>query len=184
MPSDILVQVVSSVLSGGASAATAFAAVFKDITRRLNALEEKLGSDEDPQTGLFLKVERTDETLRALKREVERWQDDPPDWLVRLIRRTITSNSMTFVFSDEQERAMDHRFKSLSSSLARLDNDMKSLSEATEDSVKRHDYDKDLLDRSKELSSIREQIATSNGLLRGIMSALGYIDSQNDKGDD
>jgi hypothetical protein len=148
--------------------------VFKDISKRLNTLESKLGASEDPKTGLFLSIERLDDLTKKLKREIEHWQDEPPEWLTRTIRRTLAANPGYHPDPDLDLRS----FKSLSSALARLEKDVEVLSETMSDYVKRHDYDKDLLDRSKELSSIREQLATSNGLLRGIMSALGYVDDK------
>jgi enamine deaminase RidA (YjgF/YER057c/UK114 family) len=122
-------------------------------------------------------VERLDELVRKLKREIEHWQDEPPEWIIRTIRRTLATNS-NLGLHPEQEHLVDQRFKSLAQALSRLEHDVEALGETMTDYVKRHDYDKDLLDRSEELSAIREQIATSNGLLRGIMSALGYIDKK------
>jgi hypothetical protein len=168
--SDIVIQVISSVLSGGASAATTFAAVFREIQRRLTHIENKIGSQEDPKTGLFLVTERHDETLRKLKREVESWPDDPPAWLLRLIRKTMASNSATFESADIEK--IEQRLRT------RLEKRIEDLEQELELYVRRGDYDKDLLIRSKELSAIREQTASSNGLLRGIMSALGYIDPE------
>ena len=50
-----------------------------------------------------------------------------------------------------------------------------------DDYIYRVEYEKDGRQRSEELSSIREQLATVNGLLRGIMAAMGYIDPTNKK---
>lgn len=176
--SDLVVQIVSSVLSGGASAATAFAAVFRSIERRLKAVETSVGDPEDPQTGLHLSLDRQEEALRKLRREIERWPDEPPEWMIRVIRRTVGTNS--FGFGDEH--VLEQRFKALSSSLQRLekdlstlDKDVTSVADTMGAYVKKADYDRDVLERSKELAGLREQIATSNGLLRGIMSALGYL---------
>lgn len=155
-----LIQVLTSVLSGSASAATTFAAFFRDISRRLRQLETKLVSTEETS-------ERLEESVRRIKRELDRWPDETPDWLVRAIRRTVNSGG--------EQDFLEQRLKSLSSTITRMEKDLADTAEAIGDYVRRQDYDKDVLERAKELSAIREQIATSNGLLKGIMSALDYI---------
>ena len=42
--------------------------------------------------------------------------------------------------------------------------------------IKRAEFEAEGRKRSEELGKIREQLATVNGLLRGVMSALGYLD--------
>lgn len=172
-----LVQtIISGLVSGGASAGTAFAAVFRDIKKRLKELEEKVGDDGsegDPKTGIFLVVERLDEIAKKVKKEIESWEEDPPEWLLRLINRAARSSSVNLEHHTELEQLIDSRFRTNRDNIKRIEEKLDGL---MEDIVHRAEYEKDARQRSEELSSIREQQATANGLLRGIMTAMGYID--------
>ncbi len=175
----LIQTIISGVISGGASAGTAFAAVFRDIKKRIKALEEKLGedgADGDPKTGLFLVVERLDEIARKVKKEMDSWEEDPPEWLLRLVNRAARSSSVNLEHHSELERLVEQRFRTNRESIQRLEQHLRDGQQKFEDFIGRGEYEKDARQRSEELSSIREQLATANGLLRGIMTAMGYID--------
>lgn len=168
----LIQTIISGLLSGGGSALTAFAAVFRDIKKRLTALETKIGNDGtdgEPKTGLFIRVERLNEDLSKLKKDVGAWEDDPPEWLSRLVHRTVRSTSVNLEHHHELEQLVEKRFRTNRDNIANLE-------EALDNYVGHSEYEKDTRQRSEELSSIREQLATANGMLRGIMSAMGYID--------
>lgn len=171
-----IIQIITGVLSGGASAATTVAAVFRGIRKRLDALEKQVGSDTNPKTGLHLTVERLEEILSALRKEVKRWPDDPPDWLIRLIKRTMASNSLSLDLTGDLERTAEQRHRTLQSQMTRLEEQLDGIRNTLKHHIARGEYERDSRKRSEELSKIREQLATVNGLLRGVMSALGYID--------
>lgn len=175
----LLQTIISGVISGGASAGTAFAAVFRDIKKRLKALEEKVGddgADGDPKTGLFLVVERLDEIARKVKKEVDSWEEDPPEWLLRLINRAARSSSVNLENHAELERLIEQRARINAQAIRALEERLDGLQKTLDNYVERAEYEHDARTRSEELSSIREQLATANGLLRGIMTAMGYID--------
>lgn len=181
MDSSLLQTILSGVLSGGGSAATAFLAVFAGIKKRLKELEDKLGSDEDPKTGLHLVIERMDETLKKLKREIDGWHDDPPEWLVRIVTRAARSSSVNLEHHHELETLVDQRYKANAAGIRRLEEQLERLEKSLDDYISKADFERDGRGRSEELAKVREQIATSNGLLRGVMSALGYIDPKTTK---
>ena len=55
----LIQTILSGLISGGGSAVTAFAAVFRDIKKRLSTLEKQVGNDgadQNPKTGLFLQT--------------------------------------------------------------------------------------------------------------------------------
>jgi chaperonin cofactor prefoldin len=178
-PTSLIQTIVSGVLSGGGSAVTAFAAVFRDIKKRLKALEERIGNDgedQEPKTGLFLIVERLDDIARKVKKEIDSWEEDPPEWLLRLVNRAARSSSVNLEHQGEMERMIEGRFRTNRDNIQRLEEKFESLQGRIEDLIGRGEYEKDARQRSAELSTIREQLATANGLLRGIMTAMGYID--------
>jgi hypothetical protein len=167
----LIQNIISGLVSGGTSAATAFLAVFRDIKKRIKALEDKIGddgSDGDPKTGIFLVVERTDEIARRVKKELDQWEEDPPEWLLRLVNRATRNSSMNLESNSELEHRMDQRFRSAAANISRLEEMMKN------GYIERVEYEKDDRERSHELAALREQLAAANGLLRGAMSALGY----------
>ncbi len=175
----LIQTILSGIVTGGGSAVTAFAAVFRDIKKRLKALEDAVGNDAadgDPKTGLFLLVERLDEIARKVKREVDSWEEDPPEWLLRLVNRAARSSSVNLEHQSELERLIDQRFRANANNITRLDEQLEALQSRLTDFIGRGEYATDARHRSEELSSIREQLATANGLLRGIMTAMGYID--------
>lgn len=175
----LIQTIISGVLSGGASAGTAFAAVFRDIKKRLKSLEEKVGddgADGDPKTGLYLVVERLDEIARKVKKETDSWEEDPPEWMLRLINRAARSSSVNLEHYGEMERLIEQRFRTNAQNIQRLEEKLDNITKRLDDYVDRAEYERDARQRSEELSTIREQLATANGLLRGIMTAMGYID--------
>jgi predicted RNase H-like nuclease (RuvC/YqgF family) len=175
----VIQTILSGVLSGGGSALTAFAATFRDIKKRLKSLEEKVGddgADGDPKTGLYLVVERLDEIARKVKKELDSWEEDPPEWLLRLVNRAARASSVNLESHSEMERLIEQRFRTNAQNIQRLEEKIESLQGTIEDYIGRAEYEKDARQRSQDLSAVREQIAASNGLLRGIMTAMGYID--------
>ncbi len=176
--SSTLVAIISGLVSGGSSAATTFMAAFQSIRKRLKDLEDSLGSNEDPKTGLHLVVERLDETVRKVKREIDSWQDEPPDWMIRLVNRAARGGSINTEFHRELEQRVESMYRANTASLRRVQEDLDALRKTLDNYIERAEYEKDARARSDELSKVREQLATSNGLLRGVMSALGYIDPE------
>ena len=184
----LLQTIASGVLSGGGSAVTAFAAVFRDIKKRLTKLEDRVGNDGadgDPKTGIYLVVERLDEIARKTKKELETWEEDPPEWLLRLINRAARSNSINLEIHSELERFVEDKFRRATSETRRLEEQIESLSKQLDgfqkqvDSyIDRAEFERGTRERVQEMSALREQLATVNGLLRGIMTAMGYVDQK------
>lgn len=175
----VIQTVLTGILSGGGTAVTAFTATFRDIKKRLTKLEERLGNDGgdgDPKTGIFLVVERLDDIARKVKKEVDSWEEDPPEWLLRLVNRAARNSSVNLEHQGELERTIEQRFRTNRDNIMRLGEQIENLNAKIEDYIGRAEYEKDARIRSEELSTIKEQLATANGLLRGIMTAMGYLD--------
>lgn len=174
----LLQGLLSGILSGGTTAATAILAVFRDLKSRLTALETKVGTEGEHKTGLFLVVDRLDDSVRKIKRELESWQDDPPDWLVRMINRSRSTHSLNLEHHHELEQLVESRYKSTQTALRRFEQEIEDLQKQLDSFVERGEYDRDGRSRNEEIAKFREQLATVNGLLRGVMSELGYIDKK------
>jgi chromosome segregation ATPase len=173
---NLLHSIISGLLSGGTSAGGAIFAVFSDLKKRLAKLETQMGAAEDPKTGLFLVVERMDDTVKRLKREIDGWEDEPPSWVHRLSR--VRMNSSSSIDQEHLETLIDQRFKTNQSTIKRVESSIDELRDSlAETYIKRAEFEQEGRKRSEELGKIREQLATVNGLLRGVMSALGYLDT-------
>ena len=185
-PSELVPQIIAGILSGGAGAATSLLGVFRKTKERLKALEEAVGKEEPIKTGLFLTVYAIDETLKKLKREVESWEDDPPKWAERMMARGRAGSNHDLAAQVQFEERVERTIRSYNERLSRLEDDLAAKTRRLEEEVRetgeggrlltRDEYLEDSKGRAVEMGKIREQLATVNGLLRGVMSALGIID--------
>jgi len=178
----IIQSLVSGVLTGGASAGTAIFAFFKDVKKRLSELESKVGTDKsDPKTGLYYTLDLMNDSIRRIRREIDSWQDDPPDWAVRAARRS----SVSIEHQHEMEQRIEQRLRAFANTLKRLEEDLDRREEAMERSqpgvktfITRAEYEEDSHRRAAEVSKIKDNLSSSNVWLRGVLTALGYIDSE------
>lgn len=186
-PTELVPQIIAGILSGGAGAATSLLGVFRKTKKRIEALEELLGKEEPVKTGLFLTVFALDETLKKLKREVESWEDDPPKWAERLISRGRAGSNHDLAAQVQFEERIERTIRSYNERLSRMEDEFAAKIRRLEEEVERaeepnarvltrEEYLQDSRNRAVEMGKIREQLATVNGLLRGVMSALGIID--------
>lgn len=192
--SKIIESVVGGLLTGGMSAATTFLTVFKDIKKRVTSLEDRLGTA-DPKTGIYLAISFVEDGTKQLRRRVDGWEDDPPEWAKRLLARARTTSSNDLSGQIAFEERVDRNMKEFRDRLKRVEDDLEekitriekeverrvSLKGGAGHGVTREEYVKDSQSRAEEMVKVREQLATANGLLRGVMTAMGYIDSDKPK---
>jgi len=190
----LIQSIVTGLIAGGATAATTVGASWRDFKKRLTALEEKVGnpgSSTEAKTGFFLAIQNLEASLRnplnelgdkvaKLRREVDNWADDPPDWMHRLVRSKTSSQSFNLEIFQELEGKFEARVKSLSERTKHLE---EALDEHTRRSkrdgyVTIEEYQEDSRKRGEEIAKIRENLSVTNGFLRGVMGAMGYIDHE------
>lgn len=184
--SAIVETIVSGLAGGAASGATSILAWARDIRKRLATLEEKVGSSTDPKTGLHQSVVLLEELLKRLKRDIEGWEDDPPEWAKRLVSRTRATSSMGLdhlleveTRLDQKIRTFNERVKSVEEELDDATTKLKRIEADFADFnrlLTREEYERDAKAKSEEILRIRESLATANGLLRGVMAAMGIVD--------
>jgi hypothetical protein len=188
---DLLPQIIAGILTGGAGAATTLLGVFRKTKERLKNLEESLGSEEPVKTGLFLTVSALEDTVRKIKRELDSWEDDPPKWAERLLARARSSSSNDLTAQAMDVERVERILRAYNERLTRAEDDFEAKIRRIEEEVERElaeepsgklltrdEYMRDSRARAEEMLKIREQLATANGLLRGVMSALGIIDRE------
>jgi len=189
-------SILTGLLAGGASGLSSVMAYARDIKKRLGDLEAKIGQNEEPRTGLFFSVWTVDESLKRVRREFESWEDDPPEWAKRLVSRARSNSSMSIDHLTEVETRIDNKIRTFNERVKEYENEVSVLvgrlkkietvldNENAPDSDKllsRVEYERDSRVKAEELLKIRESLAQTNGLLRGVMAALGYLDPDGKK---
>ena len=192
---ETLVSGIPGLLAGAGSAATTLLAFARDLKKRLTDLETKVGASEEPRTGLHQSVWAMDEILKRLRRDVANWEDDPPEWAKRLVSKSRSSSTMGLDHMLEVEQRIDQkirtfndRIKGYQDELEEVYGRVKKIENAIEEDerpdsgklITRAEYEKDSRAKAEELLKIRESLATANGLLRGVMAAMGYLDEKKD----
>ena len=89
---------------------------------------------------------------------------------------------------DQKIRTFNDRIKGYQDELEEVSGRLKKIEHAIEEDEKpdsgklitRSEYEKDSRSKAEELLRIRESLATANGLLRGVMAAMGYLDEKKD----
>lgn len=189
-PMNALVEtIVSGALTGGAGAATTIIAFFRDARKRIEHLEKSIGnpgSSIEPRTGIYLVLEqlgdvssRAEEIARKARKEMDSWDDEPPDWAARLAgggRRSSYTNEAYMEF----EQRMESRYRSAQERIEELENKLENaLRKMRTEYVERSIYEDERRKREEDLRKVRDNLQTANGFLRGVMAALGYLeDSQ------
>lgn len=177
---EIVSPLASGLLTGGASAITTILAAFKDIRKRMSVIEERVGAPADTLNeahGLFKTVELLNKGMAALRAKMEDWEHEPPEWLSRAISRARNSSSVNL----EIQQEFEDRIRTLLDRIGRLEAKVsEQRSDGHQQDMGRYvlldDYEADARKRADEVIQIRENIASVNGLLRGVMAAIGIID--------
>jgi len=174
--------VASGLLTGGASSLATVLATFRDIRKRITAIEEHVGQpavNTTPATGLFHRVDILDVVISRLQKEIASWEDDPPGWVTRLVARAGRGTSVNMEVQQEFEERIVNRLRSFQERMDRWDD--RARDSWTDDKyINRVDYESDAKLRTAESMQLRENLATVNGLLRGVMTAMGVIDKSDD----
>lgn len=193
----IIQTIISGLVSGGAGAATTMLAFFKEMRGRIERLEKSVGtqgSAVEPRTGLYLlvaqlgdQVKIVEDALKQFKREVDRWEDDPPEWLTRALNRRVQATSFNAEQFENFEQRVEQRVKLASDRVKRLEESLAHVQAQVEDLPDRlardgdryvdaETYEQESRKRADDIRRIQENLNTANGFLRGVMAALGYLD--------
>ena len=175
---EIFKDLIAGLITGGASALTTFLASIRDIRKRLKDLEERVGSSSnETKTGLFLALTLLEESVRKIRRELDRWDEDPPSWAQKLFAKARTASGAfnTVSFQQEFEERIESRLRTFTERIRRLEDSVEHAL-VSGDFAEKKDFEEEVKKRDKEMASFREQLASINGVLRGLMAALDFID--------
>lgn len=167
MPANTLVEtVVSGVLTGGATAATTIWGFFRTTKERLEKLESLVGKP-DPKSGMLLAVQLLQDALARLQEQFEKLEERvkrQDEWGAVGSVRTPMPFQSPFV-DDGRQREILRRLTDLEDEMKRLDRRIEGWSSDLEEMDEK---------RSSGISKLREELASVNGLLRGLMAAMDF----------
>ena len=179
-----LQEVITGILTGGAGALTSLLGGFRTLQKELADLEEAVGKTEPNKSGLHLAVSLIEESMKRLRRDIESWEDQPPRWAERLIARARGGSQSDLTSQIQFEERVATTLRSYNDRLGRVQDDLAEVLQQMkdiklpDDYLSRDEYLSDSRQRAEDMIRVREQIATANGLLRGVMSAMGMIDPE------
>lgn len=179
-----LQEVITGILTGGAGALTSLLGGFRTLQKKLADLEEAVGKTEPNKSGLHLAVSLIEESMKRLRRDIESWEDQPPRWAERLIARARGGSQSDLTSQIQFEERVATTLRSYNDRLGRVQDDLAEVLQQMkdiklpDDYLSRDEYLSDSRQRAEDMIRVREQIATANGLLRGVMSAMGMIDPE------
>jgi len=158
---DLIKNVITGLLAGGASAGTAFFATQGNLKKRLEAVEEQLGSPKDPKTGIHQAVADLQELVRRLRKDFDDFEDSPPSWVTKLMTRSRTASGMNLEIAE----ALETQIRAVGDRVKRV--------EEGRGFITRDEYDDDARERVKEIAKLRDEMTATNGMLRGMVAMMG-----------
>lgn len=154
----ILETVVPAVVSGGGTAVSAFAAFFRETKKRVEKLEERLGSIET-KAGLVYSIHLVEIAIQDLKERIEAQPKESPRWRMP---------SFSGVDVEDRLRTFESRLKDVEGAVEKLER-------ATRKFISEEDFEDADRQRASEIAGIKNTLSEVRGLLQGLQSALGLL---------
>lgn len=164
----ILENVVPAVISGGGTALSTIFAFFRDLKKRVDELERRVGST-DARSGLFFSVSLVEESIRQIRNQIDemthggRWNRVPT--LPSIEGYPSFSNLDSAI---QKLSNVEPRLRDLEERCDRIESKFKKM-------VTEEDFEQSDRQRADEISSVRTTLAEVRGLLQGLQSALGLM---------
>ncbi len=168
-PDNLFENVLTAVISGGGTAVSAILAFFRDVKKRVDEIDRRVGSAEN-RSGLVHSVATLEQTVKDLQRVIEGWSHNPPDWVLRAMG-AMGVRRPSFLGDEElgrDLRELDRRVEELEETLEKL---MKKIERA----VTEEDFYNADKQRAQQISELRTSIADTSGMVKGLQLALGLI---------
>lgn len=162
----LLESVIPAVISGGGAAFSTILAFFKNMTKRIEDLEKRVGSLDGKQ-GLAYSIHLTEESVKALKEQMGTPRD-----AVRWRLPSFTGEGDLGEI-EQKLRAFEVRLKSLEATLSRVEEVVEKSSRKKY--VAEDDFEEADRERANEIAQVRTTLAEVRGLLGGLQTALGLV---------
>jgi DNA repair exonuclease SbcCD ATPase subunit len=166
---NLLESVVPAIISGGGTAMSTIFAFFRDLKKRIEDLEKRVGSV-DNKFGLAFSVSLVEESVRQVRNQIEgmnngRWTRPSMTGIEGFPSLPNLDQALQRVMSIEP------RLRELEERCERIENKFKKL-------VTEEDFEQSDRQRAEEIATVRTTLAEVKGLLQGLQSALGLIKSR------
>ena len=184
----VVESLATGLLTGGVSTLATILAAFRDIRKRLTDLEARVnvlsttfGTPGDfmcEASGLFEIINTVKQTLERLRREIANWEDTPPTWAMKLVQRAERASVVIAEDKTDFEERISNRIRVFQDRIERTEDDLKHCQGNCSDRyVSSIDYENDGAIRKQELNQLKLNLASTNGILQGIMAAMNIIDT-------
>jgi seryl-tRNA synthetase len=157
---------ITAVLSGGGTAFTTVFALFRDLRRKVEEVEKKVGSFES-KTGLAYAIVKLEDTLNNLKRDAEETTDARrrrPSFLSLDDMIEVDTTSLPSLI--QRIRGFEAKLREVEDSLQRMEMRLKRM-------VSGEEFETADRKRAEEIAGVRTTVFEVRGLLQGLHMALG-----------
>jgi len=165
-PETLIGSLITAVLSGGGTAFTTVFALFKDIRKKVEELEKKVGSFES-KTGLAYAIVRLEETIKDVKRDTEETTD------ARRRRPSFLSFDDMLEADTTALPSLIHRIKNFEVKVREIEESLQRLDMRVKRMVMEEEFEAADRKRAEEIAGVRTTVFEVKGLLQGLHMALG-----------
>ena len=165
-PETLIGSLITAVLSGGGTAFTTVFALFKDIRKKVEELEKKVGSFES-KTGLAYAIVRLEESIKDVKRDTEETTD------ARRRRPSFLSFDDMLEADTTALPSLIHRIKNFEVKLREIEENLQRLDVKVKRMVMEDEFESADRKRAEEIAGVRATVFEVKGLLQGLHMALG-----------
>lgn len=157
----LLESVIPAIISGGGTAVSTILAFLRDIKKRVEELEKRVGTIEG-KSGLVYSMHLMEDAIKGLREKLEESRE-PMRW------RMPSYTGMEIIPEVESKlRDFERRLKDMEECHERLESKIKKL-------VSEEDFEQADRQRAEEIAIVKQTMAEVRGLLQGLQSALGLI---------
>lgn len=165
-PETLIGSLITAVLSGGGTAFTTVFALFKDIRKKVEELEKKVGSFES-KTGLAYAIVRLEESIKDVRRDTEETTD------ARRRRPSFLSFDDMLEADTTALPSLIHRIKNFEVKLREIEENLQRLDVKVKRMVMEDEFESADRKRAEEIAGVRATVFEVKGLLQGLHMALG-----------
>jgi predicted RNase H-like nuclease (RuvC/YqgF family) len=165
-PETLIGSLITAVLSGGGTAFTTVFALFKDLRKKVEELEKKVGSFES-KTGLAYATVKNEEAIKDLKRDTEETTEG------RRRRPSFLSLEDMMEADASIPAALVQKFRHFDAKLRELEDIVQRLDMKMKRAVSEEEFESADRKRAEEISGVRATVFEVKGLLQGLHMALG-----------
>lgn len=165
-PENLIGSIVTAILTGTGTAFTTVFALYKDVKKKVDDVDKRVGSFES-KTGISYTVVKLEESIRDLKRDTD---------------ETTSSRQRrpSFLGFDDMLEAdaaalpsLLHRIKGFEAKLREVEDNLQRLETKVKRMVSDSDFEAADRKRAEEIAGVRTTIFEVKGLLQGLHIALG-----------